>query len=110
MPVGGVLESRQQMCLLKISVTLSDSSLECGRASSPRKSSAHREGAVWACGRPHVCTDGHVCAGECACRPLTLTQRVSWAQGLGGHAVVHGQIEGLLHFGPDDSEGRKKGP
>lgn len=44
-----------------------------------------------------------MCAGECVCRPLTLTQRVPWAQGLGGHAAVHGQIERLLHFGPDDS-------
>lgn len=32
-----------------------------------------------------------------------LTQRMSWAQGLGGHAAVHGEVERLLHFGPDDS-------
>lgn len=28
---------------------------------------------------------------------------MSWAQGLGGHAAVHGEVERLLHFGPDDS-------
>lgn len=56
-----------------------------------------------------VYVDGHVCAEECACGPSTLTQRVSWAQGLGSHAAVHGEVEWLLHFGPDDSvrKGRK---
>lgn len=54
---------------------------------------------------------GHMCAGESACGPSTLTQCVSWAQRLGGHAAVHGEIEWLLHFGPDDSirKGSKMG-
>ena len=68
-PVGGVLESRQQMCLLKISVILSDSSLECGRASSPRKSSAHTERGlcghvgVPTCAQMGMCVQGSVPAG-----------------------------------------------
>lgn len=44
-----------------------------------------------------------VCVCVCACSPSTLTQCVSWAQRLGGHAAVHGEVEWLLHFGPDNS-------
>lgn len=51
-----------------------------------------------------MCTDGGVCKGPGApAGPSALTQCVSWAQGLGGHAAVHGEVEWLLHFGPDDS-------
>lgn len=55
-----------------------------------------------------VYADGHVQKSVPA-GPSTLTQRVSWAQGLGGHAAVHGEVEWLLHFGPDNSvrKGRK---
>jgi hypothetical protein len=35
--------------------------------------------------------------------PSILTQCVSWAQRLGGHTAVHGEVEWLLHFGPNDS-------
>lgn len=57
-----------------------------------------------------VCDSGCVHRWMCVCKglgvpvgPSVLTQRVSWAQGLGGHAAVHRKVEWLLHFGPDDS-------
>lgn len=51
---------------------------------------------------------GRVCEGLCELPAPALTQRVSWAQGLGGHAAVHREVEGLLHFGPDDSVRKKE--
>lgn len=54
---------------------------------------------------------GSCVQGSMPASPSSLTQRVSWAQGLGGHTAVHGEIERLLHFGPDDSvrKGSKMG-
>ena len=69
----------------------------------------------------YVCVDMFVCNSvcvhgwECVCKglsvtvgPSALTQRVSWAQGLGGHTAVHGKVEWLLHFSPDDSVRKRR--
>ena len=62
-----------------------------------------------------VCNSVCVLGWECVCKglivtvgPSALTQRVSWAQGLGGHAAVHGKVEWLLHFSPDDSVRKRR--
>lgn len=62
---------------------------------------------VFACACAY--TDEHVCArGQGVCDPLALTKCVSWAQGFGGHTAVHGEVEWLLHFGPNDSVRKRR--
>lgn len=101
--VGGLWGQGPVMCFLNFSVT---GPREPSKAVPMEGLGPHRGRQ---CGVCDPCVRrGHVCAGECVCRPLTLTQRVSWAQGLGGHAAVHGQIERLLHFGPDDSVRKRR--
>lgn len=105
----GFLESRPPEVFLPLSMSVRLSwdparLCPCGRALAMP---AHVS--VWARVRLCVCRWVCVCKVECA-STSALTQRMSWAQGLGGHAAVHGEVERLLHFGPDDSVRKTRKP